>query len=90
MSSLHTYLVLHILLGSFGGRGENFVDESVRVCVEGGGEVCITCNSPVRLVCQRLMLNFHQLTVVSCILNHDWLLLLSITLCPAQYHQGVY
>ena len=34
--SLLTYLVLHILLGSFGGRCEEFVDEGVCVCVEGG------------------------------------------------------
>ena len=36
--SLLTCLVFHILLGSFGGRGEKFVDECVCVCVgEGGG-----------------------------------------------------
>ena len=33
MLSLITCSVLHISLGSFGGRGENFVDERVCVCV---------------------------------------------------------
>ena len=38
MLSLLTCLVLHISLGSFGGRGEKFMDEClcVRVCVGGG------------------------------------------------------
>ena len=35
--SLLTCLVLHISLGSFGGRGETFMDECVCVCVGGGG-----------------------------------------------------
>ena len=35
--SLLTCLVLHISLGSFGGRGEKFVDECVCVCVGGDG-----------------------------------------------------
>ena len=85
MLSRRTYLVLHILLGSIGGRGEKFVDGGVCVCVwkggGGGGERDGEgCNPPVRFVCQRLMLNLHRLTLVSCILNHDLLLLLSATL----------
>ena len=54
------------------------------VCVEGraGGDG-EGCNLSVCFVCQRLM------SKVSCILNHDWLLLLSSTVCPGQIPQGV-
>ena len=81
MLSLLTCLVLHISLGSFGGRGEKFMDECLCVCGGGGGDRLYPA---VRFVGQRL-----KLTVFSCILNPDWLLEISNTLCPTQIPQGV-
>ena len=62
-----------------GGMGELFWGE----CVHDG-------DGPVRFVCQRLKLNLHRLTVLSCIFNSDWLLLLSTILCPTQIPQSVH
>ena len=79
MLSLLTCLVLHISLGSFGGRGEKFMDECLCVC---GGD---RFYHAVRFVGRRL-----KLTVFRCILNPDWLLVISTTLCPTQIPQRVH
>ena len=85
MLSLLTCLVLHISLGSFGGMGEKFMDECLCVGWGGGGGGGVDrLYPPVRFVGQRL-----KLTVFSCILNPDWLLVISTTLCPTQIPQGV-
>ena len=81
MLSLLTCLVLHISLGSFGGRGEKFMNECLSG--DGAGEMDRLYHA-VRFVGLRL-----KLTVFSCILNPDWLLVISTTLCPTQIPQGV-
>ena len=53
--SLITYLVSNISLGSFGEKGEKFVDEAVCVWRGGRGDNG-GCNPSVRFDCQRLML----------------------------------
>ena len=69
-------------LGSFGGRGEKIMDECL--CGGGVGGGVESLYPAVRFVVQRL-----KLTMFSCILNPDWLLVMSTTLCPTQIPHGV-